>query len=147
MDNFLLILSYVARWMIFEKMGIEGWKSLIPFYNQYCLYDKVYGDGGRMFYELIPFYGFFVSAELWARIAKGFGKSKDFTWGLVLLGTVFTCILAFDKCEWNNEDETDNEAYLKTSRACAWVELALFAGCGLIMFIYSIPFYLLFAML
>ena len=40
--NFLLflvvwyVLCLVARWKVFEKAGIAGWKSLIPIYSDYC---------------------------------------------------------------------------------------------------------------
>ena len=31
-------LTLVARWKVFDKAGIEGWKSLIPLYSDYCTY-------------------------------------------------------------------------------------------------------------
>ena len=31
------ILMIISMWMIFEKAGEAGWKSLIPFYNDYIL--------------------------------------------------------------------------------------------------------------
>ena len=30
------ILVLVARWKVFDKAGIAGWKSLIPIYSDYC---------------------------------------------------------------------------------------------------------------
>lgn len=33
------VLGIAGRWKVFEKAGKEGWKSLIPFYSSYCLYD------------------------------------------------------------------------------------------------------------
>ena len=36
----LIILNYVAMWMLFKKAGEEGWKGLIPFYNEY-IYCKL----------------------------------------------------------------------------------------------------------
>lgn len=32
------VLHYVATWRLFKKAGEQGWKSLIPFYNQYTLF-------------------------------------------------------------------------------------------------------------
>ena len=32
------VLTLVARWRIFDKAGIAGWKSLIPIYSDYCTY-------------------------------------------------------------------------------------------------------------
>ena len=34
----LWVLGVVALWKVFQKANIEGWKSLIPFYNDYLLF-------------------------------------------------------------------------------------------------------------
>lgn len=36
------IFTLVCMWMIYEKLGIAGWKCLIPFYNTYVLFKRVY---------------------------------------------------------------------------------------------------------
>ena len=36
----VIVLNYVAKWFLFNKAGEEGWKSLIPFYNNY-IYCKI----------------------------------------------------------------------------------------------------------
>ena len=40
------IIAAIARiigwWAIFSKMGVSGWKSLIPIYNTYNIYRKVW---------------------------------------------------------------------------------------------------------
>ena len=38
----ITVFVIVCMWMIFEKLGIEGWKCLIPFYNAYVLFKKIY---------------------------------------------------------------------------------------------------------
>ena len=35
----LLALYIIGTWKIFEKAGESGWKSLIPFYNSYILFN------------------------------------------------------------------------------------------------------------
>lgn len=37
----MLIFMVVCNWRIFEKMGIDGWKCLIPLYNIWCFYDAL----------------------------------------------------------------------------------------------------------
>lgn len=37
----LLILTIIANWTVFEKMGEPGWKSIIPYYRDYTLYKNV----------------------------------------------------------------------------------------------------------
>ena len=38
----ITVFVIVCMWMIFEKLGIEGWKCLIPFYNAYVLFKRIY---------------------------------------------------------------------------------------------------------
>lgn len=48
-----LILEFVTGWLVFEKYGEKGWKALIPFYNTYIEYGKVwYGYIGIAFLVL-----------------------------------------------------------------------------------------------
>ena len=32
------VIVLIARWKVFDKAGIAGWKSLIPIYSDYCTY-------------------------------------------------------------------------------------------------------------
>ena len=36
----LWLLTAVARWRTFNKMGEAGWKAFVPFYSLYILYSK-----------------------------------------------------------------------------------------------------------
>ena len=31
------ILGFVFNWLVYKKMGREGWESIIPFYSPYVL--------------------------------------------------------------------------------------------------------------
>ena len=50
------ILTLVAEWMIFKKMGRQGWEGIVPFYNTYVLCQELYGNGWKFRLLLIPFY-------------------------------------------------------------------------------------------
>lgn len=51
----IAVLFIVAWWKIFEKAGLKGWKSLIPIYNQYCLFRVSGMSGWWCFFPIIPF--------------------------------------------------------------------------------------------
>ena len=57
MLRFLSILTIVtlviSNWAIFEKTGISGWKSLVPFYSYYTLVTKVAGKSQIYFWVSI----------------------------------------------------------------------------------------------
>lgn len=46
----LWVLEIVGKWFTYKKMGIPGWKCIIPFYNSYVLADKVDGDSLAAWY-------------------------------------------------------------------------------------------------
>lgn len=103
----LLAVSILAWWKIFEKMGLEGWKAIIPGYNLYLLYDRICGNG---LYALawvvafVPVVGNILAIILGvftaARLCKCFNKSNAFLVGMVLVGFIFELILAFDDSEF-----------------------------------------------
>ena len=37
----LYVLLIIGMWKVFEKAGVAGWKSLIPFYNIFVLITKI----------------------------------------------------------------------------------------------------------
>ena len=39
------VIMIIAWWKIFKKAGLAGWKSIIPFYNIYCLF-RISGMSG-----------------------------------------------------------------------------------------------------
>ena len=41
----LFALAATGRYFIFRKMGIPGWKSLIPIYTDYLLFRELIGEG------------------------------------------------------------------------------------------------------
>ena len=53
---FIFVLSLRGKYFIFEKMGMPGWKSLIPIYSDYLLLRELIGSG--------YFWGYIASALL-----------------------------------------------------------------------------------
>ena len=124
------LLSIIALWMIFVKAGEKGWKCLIPIYNAYILYTIVWKGSVLWKLLLFTFVStiagtFLLMAEaplaiilgallllsmvivlvvvqvkFCNRTAKAFGKSTGFAVGLFFLSSIFMCILAFGKSEY-----------------------------------------------
>lgn len=95
------VLLVVAVWKIFVKAGEAGWKSIIPFYSSYVLF-QIAGRNGLWFLALfVPFVNIFVLLMLAIDLAKHFGKSTVF--GVVALW-IFSAIgllmLGFDDSKY-----------------------------------------------
>ena len=106
------VVCLIAKYKMFKKMGIEGWKSLIPMVSDYL---QMEATGVNQIWLLvvtcgsavaaIPVLGWlaFAAAMIYYAIlvnvslAKAFGKSTGFAVGLILLAPVFLIILGFSK--------------------------------------------------
>ena len=87
----------ICRWKMFQKAGLPGWGSLIPFYNIY-LRLKMAGRSGRWLLSLLfPPLFLVIMIITYFDVAKRFGKHRSFGLGLWLLNPIFIGILAFDK--------------------------------------------------
>lgn len=121
----VLVLQIVGMWMIFEKMGEPGWKSLIPFYSEYVIYSKVWDTkffwiylvltliGGfignqsgdqetthSILYTVINVLTFVVHAYSLYMLGRSFRKSTGFTLGLIFLESIFMIMLGFDSSQY-----------------------------------------------
>ena len=125
-----LLVSIIALWRVFTKAGEKGWKSLIPIYNSFVLWDIGWDSskfltlflGGLIFSLVNTILGFagrvgvliggvlvicwgiygIVMTFKWAiRMAHRFGKSTAFgVVGLVFFAPIGMLILAFGSADY-----------------------------------------------
>ena len=88
---------FLGRWQLFRKMGIEGWKSMIPFYNTYCLMYKLYGRKTEFWLLLIPIVNIIIYIRFYFDLGKSFNKSFGFDLGLLFLNPLFIAILGLSE--------------------------------------------------
>ncbi|MBQ9018744.1 MAG: hypothetical protein IJ097_00330 [Bacilli bacterium] len=111
----IAVVCLIANYKVFKKMGLDGWKSLIPMVNTYLMLDKV---GISQKWLLVLCYGSIVSiipiigslalmvAVIYfavlqcVSLAKSFDKSTGFAVGLFFLYPIFLCILAFSDAKY-----------------------------------------------
>jgi hypothetical protein len=89
------LLILVSMWVVFEKCGEAGWKSLIPFYNMYVLMVICEKPVWWFLLLFIPGVGtvFYLLAML--ALAERFGRGPLFGIGLTFLPMIFFPLLAF----------------------------------------------------
>ena len=91
------VASLVASWIIFKKMGRQGWEGIIPIYNTYIICEELYGNGWKFLLMLIPFYNIYFMFKMYIDWAHAFNKSTGFGVGMVFLPFIFQLILALDE--------------------------------------------------
>lgn len=121
-----MIVTIIGHWKLFEKAGQPGWKSIIPIYNEYCIY-KIGWNGGIYWINLLltilsGFFLYKMGAEqviLWVllamlvslltfilrivfciKLAQAYNKNGAFALGLILIYPLFVLILAFGDAEY-----------------------------------------------
>ncbi len=153
------LLIAAAKWRIFQKMGFEGWKSLIPFYNDYLMFKGIYGNGwvvlkvwlapvaafaATLVLGLVAYAGLgsiagvlvvlawclalivviSVMVKLLFGLAKSFGQSKAFGWGLLLCNPVFMIMLGLSRWTFRDGRQPlvgDDIISIVIVRACEWL--------------------------
>lgn len=91
----ILVLYIAAYWKVFEKAGQPGWAVLIPFYNSYILIKIAGRPGWWLLLFFLPLVNFILLLVVSIDVAKAFGKSIGFGFGLWLLSFIFYPILGF----------------------------------------------------
>jgi Family of unknown function (DUF5684) len=92
----VIVFYLFCLWKIFVKAGKPGWAVIIPIYNLLVELEIV----GRPWYWLllmfIPVVDIVLGIIVLFRMAKVFGHSVGFGFGLLFLSFIFVPILAFD---------------------------------------------------
>lgn len=101
---FIAIFSVVVYWKIYTKAGEPGWAALIPFYNLYVQFKIIWGSGILFLLLLIPLANIIIALMMPFKLAKVFGRSAGFGFGLLFLPFIFYPILAFDSSEYVGVD-------------------------------------------
>ena len=97
----VLVFYIISMWKIFVKAGKPGWAILIPFYNTLVELQIL----GRPWWFLlliifVPVADFVIGIILIFDMARVFGKSIGFGFGLLFLSFIFIPILAFSDAKY-----------------------------------------------
>ena len=116
----------IGLYGMFKKAGITPWKALIPFYNTWCMVDKMELKKIWFFLQFIPIAGQFITIWINIKFVEHFGRFG--LWHHFL--TVFFPFVYFPYLGFS-----DNEKYVGTAvvnnykkgAAREWIDAAVFA--------------------
>lgn len=112
------VLIFIAKFKMYKKAGVEGWKCLIPYYNTWteCSFVGLNTNWVWILLGTTLISGFFEDAAiislavaiitlyfnvlLSVSVAQSFGKDTGFAVGLILLPFVFYPIIGFGKAQY-----------------------------------------------
>ena len=102
----IMLVFIIAFWKIFEKADKPGWASLVPIYNVWVICEIVWPEKTLIPFLLlffVPIVNVLYLIMLIFRLAKAFGKSVLFGFGLLFLYPIFILILAFGNSTYQPE--------------------------------------------
>ena len=117
---------HVGMYGMFKKAGIEGWKAFVPFYNTWCIVEKIKLNKKWFFFQLVPIAGQFVTIWITIKWVEHFGRF-DFTHHAM---AVFIPFVYFPVLGFSNNEKYAGELVVnnyKKSAAREWIDAAAFA--------------------
>ena len=117
---------HIGMYGMFRKAGIAPWKALIPFYNTWCMVEKMELKRIWFFLQFIPVAGVFITIWITIKFVEHFGRfSLLHHAAAVVIPFIYFPYLGFSKNErYAGKKVVDN--YQK-SAAREWVDAAAFA--------------------
>ncbi|MBL0146513.1 MAG: hypothetical protein IPP48_12990 [Chitinophagaceae bacterium] len=91
---------HIGLYGMFKKAGIEGWKAFIPFYNTWCMVQKMPLKKYWFFLQLIPIAGQFITIWICIKFVEHFGRFEFLHHAAtVLVPFIYFPYLGFSKNE------------------------------------------------
>ena len=117
---------HVGLYGMFKKAGIEGWKAFIPFYNTWCMVEKMGLKKIWFYLQFIPIAGQFITIWITIKFVEHFGRFGFWHHAAtVLIPFIYFPYLGFSANErYAGKKVVDN--YIK-SGAREWIDAAAFA--------------------
>ncbi len=117
---------HIGMYGMFKKAGMEGWKALVPFYNTWCMVQKMELKKYWFFFQFIPIAGQFITIWVCIKFVEHFGRFGFWHHG----AAVFFPFLYFPYMGYSKNERFAGVAVVKNykkSAAREWIDAAAFA--------------------
>ena len=117
---------HIGMYGMFKKAGIEGWKAFVPFYNTWCMVQKMELKKYWFFLQFIPIAGQFITIWICIKFVEHFGRFGFWHHA----AAVFFPFLYFPYLGYSKSERYAGIAVVKNykkSGAREWIDAAAFA--------------------
>ena len=117
---------HIGMYGMFRKAGIEPWKALVPFYNTWCMVDKMKLSKIWFFLQFIPIAGQFITIWITIKFVEHFGRFNFWHHA----ATVLVPFIYFPYLGYSSNERYAGEIAVsnyKKSAAREWIDAAFFA--------------------
>jgi signal peptidase I len=129
--GWIIFIAAAAGWHIglygmFKKAGIEGWKAFVPFYNTWCMVEKMEIRKIWFFLQFVPIAGQFITIWITIKFVEYFGRFGF----LHHAATVFVPFAYFPYLGFSANERFAGKKVVdnyKKSGSREWIDAAVFA--------------------
>jgi signal peptidase I len=117
---------HIGLYGMFKKAGIQSWKALVPFYNTWCMVEKMGLKKYWFFLQLIPIAGQFITIWILIKFVEHFGRFGFWHHA----ATVFLPFAYFPYLGYTKNEKYAGTAVVnnyKKSSTREWIDAAAFA--------------------
>jgi signal peptidase I len=117
---------HIGMYGMFKKAGIESWKAFIPFYNTWCMVEKMELKKYWFFLQFIPIVGAFITVWICIKFVEHFGRFST----LHHAAAVFVPFIYFPYLGFSNGERYAGKKVVdnyKKSAVREWIDAAAFA--------------------
>ncbi len=117
---------HIGMYGMFKKAGIAPWKALIPFYNTWCMVEKMELKKYWFFFQLVPVAGQFITIWICIKFVEHFGRFSFWHHA----ATVFLPFIYFPYLGYSKSERYAGTTVVKNykkSGAREWIDAAAFA--------------------
>ncbi len=117
---------HIGLYGMFKKAGIESWKAFVPFYNTWCMVEKMELKKYWFFLQFIPIAGQFITIWILIKFVEHFGRFNFWHHAAaVFIPFIYFPYMGFSKSE--RYAGTSVVKNYKKSAAREWIDAAAFA--------------------
>ena len=117
---------HIGMYGMFKKAGIPAWKALVPFYNTWCMVEKMELKKYWFFLQFIPIAGQFITIWICIKFVEHFGRFSF----LHHAAAVFFPFLYFPYLGYSKSERYAGIAVVKNYKKSSvreWIDAAAFA--------------------
>ena len=117
---------HIGMYGMFKKAGIESWKALVPFYNTWCMVQKMNLKKYWFFFQLVPVAGQFITIWICIKFVEHFGRFGFWHHA----ATVFFPFLYFPYLGYSTSEKYAGVSVVKNYKKSVtreWIDAAAFA--------------------
>ncbi len=117
---------HIGMFGMFKKAGIESWKAWVPFYNTWCMIEKMELKKYWFFFQLVPIAGQFITIWITIKFVEHFGRFGFWHHA----ATTLVPFLYFPYLGFSNNERYAGTAVVKNYKKSSvreWIDAAAFA--------------------